>query len=101
MKQNYIDVWDPFVRIGHWIIVVGFFVAYFTGEDFLSTHVWTGYVVGIVVFLRILWGFVGPRHARFELLPVSWTPRKVFYGTGGGRWNDGNLRESSSSRRSA
>jgi len=66
MKQNYIDVWDPFVRIGHWIIVVGFFVAYFTGEDFLSTHVWTGYVVGIVVFLRILWGFVGPRHARFS-----------------------------------
>jgi hypothetical protein len=36
-----------------------------------------------------------------ELLPVSWTPRKVFYGTGGGRWNDGNLRESSSSRRYA
>jgi hypothetical protein len=39
-------------------------------------------------------------HAVNELLPVSWTPRKVFYGTGGGRWNDGNLRESSSSSRS-
>lgn len=58
--------------------------------------------------LRVMaaWGFeyktnIVWHKVRNELLPVSWTPRKVFYGTGGGRWNDGNLRESSSSRRSA
>jgi cytochrome b len=45
--------------------VIGFFVAYFTEDDLLTLHVWAGYVVGVLAALRVLWGFVGPRHARF------------------------------------
>ncbi len=58
-------VWDLFVRVSHWVVAAGFFIAYFTEDDLLTLHVWAGYTVGILVVMRVLWGFVGPRHARF------------------------------------
>lgn len=64
-QPTMVPVWDRFVRIAHWTIVVGFFVAYFTEDELLTLHVWAGYVVGLIATLRIAWGVVGPKHARF------------------------------------
>ena len=58
-------VWDLFVRVFHWSVAAGFFIAYFTEDDFMLLHVWTGYLVGALVAMRIVWGFIGPKYARF------------------------------------
>ena len=64
--QHQILVWDPFVRLFHWSLVVGFAVAYLTEDDLLTVHVWAGYLVGVLIVARVIWGFVGPRYARFS-----------------------------------
>lgn len=61
-------VWDWPVRLFHWSLVVSILGAFVTnrlGVKYFAYHVWFGYAVLALVAFRLLWGVVGPRHARF------------------------------------
>lgn len=57
-----IKVWDPLVRVGHWSLVIGIVATWLTHGRW---HEWLGYAVLGVVTLRIVWGLIGSRYARF------------------------------------
>jgi cytochrome b len=61
-----ITVWDRFVRLFHWSLVGLFVVAYVTGDEIERVHIAAGYAIALLLALRIGWGFVGSRHARFS-----------------------------------
>ncbi len=65
MSPATVRVWDPLVRIFHWSLVGVFAFAFVTGDEWDAAHETAGYVAAGLVAFRILWGLVGPRHARF------------------------------------
>lgn len=66
MPPATVKVWDPFVRIFHWSLASLFVLAYLTGDEIEPVHVAAGYTIAALLAARILWGFMGPRHARFS-----------------------------------
>jgi cytochrome b len=63
-------VWDPLVRILHWSLAATFLGAYLLGDHGGPAHEALGYAAAAIVAVRILWGFVGTRYARFaEFVP--------------------------------
>ncbi len=61
-----IKVWDPAVRIIHWTLAGSFFIAYTSGEDLVTLHAWTGYLLLVALLVRVVWGFIGPEYACFS-----------------------------------
>jgi len=65
IPEDTIKVWDPLIRIFHWSLVLSFVIAYITEDDWLNLHLFTGYTVTVLIALRLIWGVVGTRYARF------------------------------------
>lgn len=65
VNQKTIKVWDIFVRVFHWTLVLTVAGMYLTGEHLNGVHVRLGYLLVLLVGSRIVWGIIGTRHARF------------------------------------
>ncbi len=70
-------VWDLPLRIFHWLLVLSIAASWYTADNggeyldigkgytYIEIHFWLGYWgLGLIAF-RIIWGFIGPKHARF------------------------------------
>ncbi|PZN33212.1 MAG: cytochrome B [Proteobacteria bacterium] len=69
MNEDKRLVWDLPLRVFHWLFALSLLAAWLTAEggyDWREVHFYIGYwTLGLLLF-RIIWGFVGPRHARFS-----------------------------------
>ena len=79
-KRPGILIWDWPLRLFHWVVVlllIGSYLTMAVWRDFdLHTHRLIGYTILGLVLFRLLWGFVGGRHARF--LSFVKGPRAIF-----------------------
>jgi len=57
--------WDLLVRTGHWLLAAAFVTAWIAGDDYQQVHVLAGYTIVGILLVRIAWGVIGPRNARF------------------------------------
>ncbi len=90
-------VWDLPTRLFHWLFAGGFIaaavIALGLGEDspLFPYHGIIGLALGLMLVLRVAWGFVGSRHARFGSFAygpgaVAGYLKGVVTGRGGGTW---------------
>jgi cytochrome b len=67
-----VRIWDLPTRLFHWLLVLAVAIAGYTGflgpPWQLSVHVWAGYIIGILVLFRIVWGFTGSEYSRLDRL---------------------------------
>jgi len=63
--------WDPLVRLTHWGVAAAIVANGLFTEEGSAWHVWVGYAAGALLALRLLWGFIGPREARFSAFPPT------------------------------
>jgi cytochrome b len=77
-----ITVWDYPVRVFHWVLALCFFsalgLAQFAPEHsrLFDLHMLIGLILAPMVFLRIVWGFIGTKYARFSSFIFG--PKEVF-----------------------
>ncbi len=73
-------IWDLPLRLFHWAFACTILALWYTAEqegEFIELHMQLGYfALGLVIF-RIIWGFVGPTHAKFSSFMPS--PKSLYH----------------------
>jgi cytochrome b len=66
--KKIIRVWDLPIRLFHWLLVaciIGSLVSIHLFDNAVELHAYFGYCILTLLIFRVIWGFVGSRHARF------------------------------------
>lgn len=73
--QHMVKIWDIAVRSFHWLLLSAVAITYITEDDLLTVHAYAGYFIAGLISLRLIWGIIGSKHARFTSFVKS--PRIV------------------------
>lgn len=67
MTDKGLMIWDPVLRLLHWVTACCFVLNYWVLEQGDFWHRFVGYLLFFMVLVRLIWGFTGPKNARFSL----------------------------------
>ena len=70
-KGQVLPSWDPLLRLAHWGIAGVVLANYAFTKEGGSVHIALGWAGMALLLLRLIWGFVGPREARFASFPPN------------------------------
>jgi cytochrome b len=70
-KGQALPSWDPLLRLAHWGIAGVVLANYAFTKEGGSVHIALGWAGMALLLLRLIWGFVGPREARFASFPPN------------------------------
>ena len=72
MQFHYVKVWDGWVRLNHWLILVLMLVSFGTAKAHkMDWHMLSGYAILTLLIFRVLWGIFGSDTARFSRFVAS------------------------------
>lgn len=66
--QRNVKVWDCPLRLFHWLLVIAIAIAFLSSEEDSALNQWhvlAGWVAGLLILFRLVWGFAGGEHSRF------------------------------------
>ncbi|MCK4713109.1 MAG: cytochrome b/b6 domain-containing protein [Marinosulfonomonas sp.] len=66
-----VKIWDPFVRLFHWSLVVAFTLEALVLDEDSHLHEQVGYFVLALIAARLVWGWAGTKYARFSSFKPS------------------------------
>lgn len=65
-QSNKVRVWDIVVRACHWLLAIAVLSNLWLTEDGSRIHRYVGYTAVGITLLRLTWGVVGTKYARFS-----------------------------------
>lgn len=70
-EKKQIWVWDPLVRMFHWLLAICFITAYLVEDERLNLHLLAGSIIFGLIIFRLIWGVIGLDYSRFTDFPCS------------------------------
>ncbi|MDX8406164.1 MAG: cytochrome b/b6 domain-containing protein [Mariprofundus sp.] len=70
-SHDELEVWGLSLRIYHWLLVAVFFTSWWAQGRDIRLHMLAGGVIAGLLLYRLIWGFVGEKHALFSSFKPS------------------------------
>lgn len=71
MSEQQIELWSRSIRLLHWALAVSFVVAYLSADEITWLHALAGYLIVVVIGLRLLGGLLSQGPAALDQLWIT------------------------------